>query len=89
MVHLTSYTTSEDAAADSVAASSSLDVCRPQREESLRNVTEQLELAGSTLSYFAEVDPVTKGLVQSFFPDEVYVSAADMRTTASMASSRG
>jgi V/A-type H+/Na+-transporting ATPase subunit I len=89
MVHLTSYTTSEDAAADSVAASSSPDVCRPQREESLRNVTEQLELTRSTLSFFAEVDPVTKGLVQSFFPDEVYVSAADMRTTASMASSRG
>ncbi|RIE16621.1 V-type ATP synthase subunit I [Candidatus Cryosericum septentrionale] len=55
----------------------------------MSHVAEELELASATLSFFAEVDPVTKGLVQSFFPDEVYVSVADMRTTASMASSNG
>jgi len=88
MVHLTSYTPSDDAQIDT-AVPASRDVCRLQREESLRHVAEELELARATLSYFNEVDPVSKGLVQSFFPDEVYVSAADMRRTASMTSGRG
>jgi V/A-type H+-transporting ATPase subunit I len=86
MVDLTSYTSSEDTPVGE-AGSSSLDVCRPQREESLRHVAEELELATATLSFFSEVDPMTKGLVQSFFPDELYVSASDMRKTASMGSS--
>ncbi|MHB8071730.1 MAG: V-type ATP synthase subunit I [Candidatus Cryosericum sp.] len=86
IAHLTSYTPPEGASADEVPASSP-DVCRLQREESLHHVADELELANATLSFFAEVDPATKGLVQSFFPDEVYVSASDMRTTASMGSS--
>jgi len=86
MVHLTSYTPSDDSQID-MAAPSSLDVCCRQREQSLGHVAEELELASATLAYFAEVDPVTKGLVQSFFPDEVYVSLVDLRKTASMASS--
>jgi V/A-type H+-transporting ATPase subunit I len=88
MVHLTSYTPSDDSQIDT-AALSSLDICRLEREQSLSHAAEELELASATLSFFAEVDPVTKGLVQSFFPDEVYVSAAGMRTTASMASNNG
>src|SRR5664280_2600892 len=88
MVHLTSYTPSDDSQIDT-AAPPSRDVCRLQREESLRHVAEELELARATLSYFNEVDPVSKGLIQSFFPDEVYVSSADMRRTALMASGRG
>ena len=88
MAHLTSYTPSDDFQIDT-AVPASRDVCRLQREESLRHVAEELELARATLSYFNEVDPVSKGLVQSFFPDEVYVSAADMRRTASMTSGRG
>jgi V/A-type H+-transporting ATPase subunit I len=88
MVHLTSYTPSDDSQIDT-AVPASRDVCRLQREESLRHVAEELELARATLLYFNEVDPVSKGLVQSFFPDEVYVSAADMRRTASMTSGRG
>ena len=88
MVHLTSYTPTDDAQIDR-AAPPSLDVCRPDREQSLNRIAEELELAHATLSFFAEVDPVTKGLVQSFFPDEVYVSVADMRTTASTALSNG
>jgi V/A-type H+/Na+-transporting ATPase subunit I len=88
MVHLTSYTPSDDSQIDT-AAPSSLDICRPEREQSLSHVAEESELASATLAFFAEVDPVTKGLVQSFFPDEVYVSVADMRKTASMASSNG
>src|SRR5664280_3627170 len=88
MVHLTSYTPSDDSQIDT-AVPASRDVCRLQREESLRHVAEELELARATLSYFNEVDPVSKGLVQSFFPDEVYVSVADMRRTASMTSGRG
>ncbi len=88
MVHLTSYTPPDDAQPDA-ATQSSLDVCRPERERSLSHVAEELELAGATLSFFGEVDPVTKGLVQSFFPDEVYVSADDMRKTTSMALSNG
>jgi vacuolar-type H+-ATPase subunit I/STV1 len=88
MVHLTSYTPSDDSQIDT-AAPSSLDICRLEREQSLSHVAEELELASATLAFFAEVDPVTKGLVQSFFPDEVYVSVADMRKTASMASSNG
>jgi V/A-type H+-transporting ATPase subunit I len=88
MVHLTSYTPSDDSQIDTTALSS-LDICRLEREQSLSHTAEELELASATLSFFAEVDPVTKGLVQSFFPDEVYVSAAGMRTTASMASSNG
>lgn len=86
IVHLTSYTSSEDASAGEASVSSP-DVCRSQREESLRHIAEELELANAALSYFAEVDPTTKGLVQSFFPDEVYVSASDMKTMASMGSS--
>jgi V/A-type H+-transporting ATPase subunit I len=88
MVHLTSYTSSDDSQIDT-AAPSSLDICRPEREQSLSHVAEESELASATLAFFAQVDPVTKGLVQSFFPDEVYVSVADMRKTASMASSNG
>lgn len=88
MVHLTSYTPSNDSQTDT-AAPTSLDVCRPEREQALNRIAEELELADATLSFFAEIDPVTKGLVQSFFPDEVYVSVADMRTTASTASSNG
>jgi V/A-type H+/Na+-transporting ATPase subunit I len=88
MVHLTSYTPSDDSQIDT-AAPSSLDICRPEREQSLSHVAEESELASATLAFFAQVDPVTKGLVQSFFPDEVYVSVADMRKTASMASSNG
>ena len=88
MVHLTSYTPSDDAQIDR-AAPPSLDVCRPDREQSLNRIAEELELAHATLSYFNEVDPVTKGLVQSFFPDEVYVNVADMSKTASTASSNG
>lgn len=88
MVHLTSYTPSDDSQSGAAAAFS-LDVCRPEREQSLSHVAEELELASATLSFFAEVDPVTKGLVRSFFPDEVYVGVADMRKTASVASSNG
>ena len=88
MVHLTSYTPSDDSQGGADAALS-LDVCRPARERSLSHVAEELDLAGATLSFFAEVNPVTKGLVLSFFPDEVYVSVADMSKTASMASSNG
>jgi len=88
MVHLTSYTPSDDFQSGAAAAFS-LDVCRPEREQSLSHVAEELELASATLSFFAEVNPVTKGLVLSFFPDEVYVSVADMSKTASMASSNG
>ncbi len=86
IVHLTSYTPSEDAAGEEAPVAST-DVCKIQREESLHRIAEELELANATLSFFAEVDPITKGLVQSFFPDEVYVSASDMETTASMCSS--
>lgn len=86
IVHLTSYTLSEDPSVDDVSLSSR-DTCRPQREKSLHHVADELELADATLAFFAEVDPITKGLVQSFFPDEVYVSASDLRTTASMGSS--
>lgn len=88
MVHLTSYTPSDDSQSGAAAAFS-LDVCRSEREQSLSHVAEELELASATLSFFAEVNPVTKGLVLSFFPDEVYVSVADMSKTASMASSNG
>jgi len=88
MVHLTSYVPSDDSQSGAAAAFS-LDVCRPEREQSLSHVAEELELASATLSFFAEVKPATKGLVLSFFPDEVYVSAADMSKTASMASSNG
>jgi hypothetical protein len=88
MVHLTSYIPSDDSQSGAAAAFS-LDVCRPEREQSLSHVAEELELASATLSFFAEVKPATKGLVLSFFPDEVYVSAADMSKTASMASSNG
>ena len=88
MVHLTSYTPSDDSQSDT-AALSSLDICRLEREQSLSHVAEELELASATLSFFAEVKPVTKGLVLSFFPDEVYVNVADMSKTASMASSNG
>ena len=86
IVHLTSYTPSDGSEPDKTTPSS-LDTCGPERERSLSHVAEELELANSTLSYFAEVDPVTKGLVQSFFPDEVYVSTADLRKTALTASS--
>ncbi|MCX6084989.1 MAG: hypothetical protein NTX94_00930 [Caldiserica bacterium] len=55
----------------------------------MSHIAEELDLASATLSYFAEVDPVTKGLVLSFFPDEVYVSLADLRKAASMSSSNG
>ncbi|MEN6387555.1 MAG: hypothetical protein ABFD13_01520 [Candidatus Cryosericum sp.] len=85
IVHLTSYVASEDATGEE-APLASPDVCRIQREESLHRIGEELELANATLSFFAEVDPITKGLVQSFFPDEVYVSASDMETTASRGS---
>jgi V/A-type H+-transporting ATPase subunit I len=88
MVHLTSYISSDDSQSGAAAAFS-LDVCRPEREQSLSHVAEELELASATLSFFAEVKPVTKGLILSFFPDEVYVSAADMSKTASMASTNG
>jgi len=88
MVQLTSYTPSDDSQTDKAVASS-LDTCGPDRERSLSHVADALELANATLSFFAEVDPVTKGLVQSFFPDEVYVSVDDLRNTASMASNRG
>jgi len=88
MVHLISYIPSDDSQVDTAVPVSG-DVCRLQREESLRHVAEELELARATLSYFNEVDPVSKGLIQSFFPDEVYVSSADMRRTALMASGRG
>ncbi|MBA4365278.1 MAG: hypothetical protein C0398_04645 [Coprothermobacter sp.] len=88
MVHLTSYTPSNDSQIGAAAAFS-LDVCRPEREQSLSHIAEELELASATLSFFAEVNPVTKGLVLSFFPDEVYVSVTDMNKTASMASSNG
>jgi V/A-type H+/Na+-transporting ATPase subunit I len=86
IAHLTSFTSPEETSVDEVPTSSP-DVCRPQREESLRHVADELELANATLSFFAEIDPATKGLVQSFFPDEVYVSVSDMRTTASLGSS--
>ncbi len=66
MVHLTSYTSSNDSQTVP-SAPSSRDACRPQREESLGHIAEELELASATLSFFAEVDPLTKGLVQSFF----------------------
>jgi V/A-type H+-transporting ATPase subunit I len=88
MVHLTSYTPSNDSQSGAAAAFS-LDVCRPEREQSLSHIAEELELASVTLLFFAEVNPVTKGLVLSFFPDEVYVSVTDMNKTASMASSNG
>jgi V/A-type H+-transporting ATPase subunit I len=88
MVHLTSYTPSNDSQSGAAAAFS-LDVCRPEREQSLSHIAEELELASATLLFFAELNPVTKGLVLSFFPDEVYVSVADMSKTASMASSNG
>ena len=86
IVHLVSYTPSEDTSTSEVSVCSP-DVCRPQREESLRHVADELELTNATLSFFSEVDPMTKGLVQSFFPDEVYVSASDLKTAASMCSS--
>ena len=88
MLHLTSYTPSDDSPIDT-AVLSSLDICRLERERSLSHVAEELELASATLSFFAEVDPVTKGLIQSFFPDEVYVNVADMSKTASTAMSNG
>jgi len=88
IVHLTSYTPSDDSQLGADAALS-LDVCRPAREQLLSHIAEELDLASATLSYFAEVDPVTKGLVLSFFPDEVYVSLADLRKAASMSSSNG
>ena len=76
IVHLTSYTPSTDSQGGADAALS-LDVCRPEREQSLSHIADELGLASATLSFFAEVNPVTKGLVLSFFPDEVYVSVAD------------
>jgi len=86
IVHLISYTPSNDSSTDEVVTSSP-DVCRPQREESLRHIADELELTSATLSFFADIDPMTKGLVQSFFPDEVYVNDSDLKTAASMCSS--
>jgi len=88
IVHLTSYIPSGDSQVGADAALS-LDVCRPAREQSLSHIADELGLASATLSYFAEVDPVAKGLVLSFFPDEVYVSLAELRKAASMSSSNG
>jgi V/A-type H+-transporting ATPase subunit I len=88
IVHLTSYTPSIDSQSGADAAMS-LDVCRQEREQSLSHIGDELGLASGTLSFFAGVNPVTKGLVLSFFPDEVYVSVADMSKTASIASSNG
>jgi len=88
IAHLTSYTPAEDTPADEALTSSS-DVCRAQREESLHRTAEELELADATLAFFAEVDPITKGLVQSFFPDEVYISPSELRATASTGSRGG
>ena len=48
IVHLTSYTPSDDSEPDK-AAPSSLDTCGPDRERSLSHVAEELELANSTL----------------------------------------
>jgi V/A-type H+-transporting ATPase subunit I len=88
IVHLTSYTpaeTSHREASDNV----SLDANRTAREKTLGRIAEQLDLAHATLAFVAEVDPLTKGLVQSFFPDEIYVNSADLSKAAAMVSSHG
>ncbi|MGB9667299.1 MAG: hypothetical protein ACPL2N_08300, partial [Candidatus Cryosericum sp.] len=76
IVHLTSYVPSVDSnsAGAVLAASDSVDVLRAEREESLRHIADELGLINATLSFFSEIEPMTKGLVRSFFPDEVYVS---------------
>ncbi len=89
IVHLTSYipSTDSDASIATAPPSDSLDVCRFRREQSLSHIADELELAGGVLAFFSEVDPVSKGLVRSFFPDEVYVSSQDLKKTGSIASS--
>jgi V/A-type H+-transporting ATPase subunit I len=88
IVHLTSYTPAE-APPSEQSGEPSLDVCRTAREQALSQISEQLDLVNATLTFLAEVDPITKGLVQSFFPDEIYISSADLKKTAAKASSRG
>ncbi len=87
IVHLTSYTPAE-APVDEQTGESSLDVCRAAREQTLSRISEQLDLVNATLAFAAEVDPVVKGLVQSFFPDEIYVSSSDLKDTSAKASSQ-
>jgi V/A-type H+-transporting ATPase subunit I len=88
IVHLTSYTPAE-ASPSEQSGEPSLDVCRVARDQALSQITEQLDLVNATLAFLAEIDPVTKGLVQSFFPDEIYISSADLKKTAAKASTRG
>lgn len=83
IVHLTSYVPSVDSnSASAVLAVSDLaDVLRAEREESLRHIADELGLINATLSFFSEIEPMTKGLVRSFFPDEVYVSHEGLEKT--------
>lgn len=83
-VHLTSYTSSEEelSVSDNEV---SCDVCKPEREQALSDVKDEIERVKNCLAFFNEVEPVTRGLVQSFFPDEVYVTLDDLKNTARMA----
>ena len=89
IAHLTSYAPPPGAETSDAAVSSSelLDVLRPQREQSLAHISDELGLASSVLAFFNEIDPMTKGLVRSFFPDEVYVGLEDLAKTGTAASS--
>jgi len=80
LVHLTSYTPSPEAPVSEVPAVE--DTHRPERDVALAEVARELDLVSATLAFFAEIDPPQKGLVQSFFPDETYVTREDIARAA-------
>ena len=80
LVHLTSYTPSLETPVSEATAVE--DVRRSERERALAEVARELDLVSATLAFFAEIDPPQKGLVQSFFPDETYVSREDIARAA-------
>jgi V/A-type H+-transporting ATPase subunit I len=87
LVHLTSYTPSSEAPLAQVPGVE--DVRRSEREVALAEVARDLDLASATLAFFAEIDPPQKGLVQSFFPDETYVTREDIARAAATHAFRG
>lgn len=78
------------AAIDRETAGASVDVVneveRPETDAALTRISEQIELVSETLSFFAEIDPITHGLVESFFSDEIYVTPEELCQTAAKAS---
>lgn len=75
---------------DRETAKASIDVVqeakRPEMDAALTRISEQIELVNETLSFFAEIDPITHGLVESFFSDEIYVTPEELHHTAAKAS---